>query len=130
MGPIITAARVGDAESILKLQYLSYQSEAALYNDYALPPLRQTLMELLAEYDTHRILVAKLGEEIIGSVRGQQHNETCSIGRLIVHPRMQGKGVGTKLMQAIEAYFSGSKRYELFTGHLSERNLRLYRHLG
>jgi hypothetical protein len=33
-------------------------------------------------------------------------------------------------MRAIEEHFVTAKRYELFTGHLSEGNLRLYRWLG
>jgi ribosomal protein S18 acetylase RimI-like enzyme len=47
-----------------------------------------------------------------------------------VHPRLQQRGLGTKLMHAIEGYFSEAERYELFTGHRSEQNLRFYRRLG
>jgi len=130
MEPIIQQARVRDAEAILKLQYLCYQTEAALYDDYAIAPLTQSLTSLLSEYDTHIILVARLGEEIVGSVRGQLHEETCHIGRLIVHPRLQHRGLGTKLMGAIEHHFGNATRYELFTGHRSEDNLHLYQKLG
>jgi GNAT superfamily N-acetyltransferase len=52
------------------------------------------------------------------------------VERLIVHPDRQGKGIGTRLMSAIEAALAPVRRYELFTGHRSERNLSLYRHLG
>lgn len=130
MEPVIVRARVRDAEAILKLQYLCYQTEAALYNDYTLAPLTQTLSDFLFEYDTHTILVARLGEEIVGSVRGQLREDICHIGRLIVHPRLQGHGLGTKLMYAIEEHFSSAARYELFTGYQSEGNLHLYRKLG
>lgn len=130
MEPIIVAARVRDAEAILKLQYLCYQTQAALYNDYTLPPLTQSLTDILYEYDTHSILVARLGEEVVGSVRGELKEGTCYIGRLIVHPRLQGGGLGTKLMYAIEDHFHSATRYELFTGYRSERNLHLYHKLG
>jgi hypothetical protein len=33
-------------------------------------------------------------------------------------------------MREIEARFPGARRFELFTGHLSKRNLYLYRKLG
>jgi hypothetical protein len=33
-------------------------------------------------------------------------------------------------MEAIEAHFDQARRYELFTGERSERNIRLYRKLG
>ncbi len=54
----------------------------------------------------------------------------CCIGRLIVHPAYQNQGLGTKLMGEIESRFPNAQRYELFTGHLSERNLYLYQKLG
>jgi GNAT superfamily N-acetyltransferase len=129
MEPIIVQARVRDAEAILKLQYLCYQTEAALYDDYTIAPLTQSLSDFLFEYDTHCILVARLGEEIVGSVRGQLRENTCHIGRLMVHPRLQGHGLGTQLMYAIEEHFRSATRYELFTGYQSEANLHLYRKL-
>jgi ribosomal protein S18 acetylase RimI-like enzyme len=125
-----TPERIREAEAILKLQYLCYQSEAALYNDYTIAPLTQSLAELLAEYETHEILTDRHGEEVVGSVRGRLLDGTCHIGRLIVHPRMQRQGLGTSLMKAIEEQFGNAQRYELFTGHRSENNLRLYRKLG
>lgn len=128
--PIILQAHVREAEALLKLQYLCYQKEAALYDDYTIAPLTQSLTALLSEYDTHAILVARCGDEIVGSVRGQLREDTCHIGRLIVHPRFQRRGLGTRLMYAIEEHFDHAARYELFTGHRSEDNLRLYRKLG
>ena len=126
----IGSARVDEAGQILELQRLCYQTEAARYDDWTLPPLTQTLRELLDQYEDHTILVARLGEEVVGSVRARLEDGACHVGRLVVHPRLQGRGLGTRLMREIEASFPGAERYELFTGHLSERNLRLYRGLG
>lgn len=127
---VIGLGRVREAEQILKLQYLCFQGEAALYDHYGLAPLTQTLQALLEEYDTHVILVARLGHEVVGSVRGRVVGATCEIGRLMVHPRLQGSGLGTRLMQAMEDAVPNVLWYELFTGHRSEHNLRLYRRLG
>jgi hypothetical protein len=55
----IEQACVLDAERILKLQYLCYQTEAKLYGDYATPQLTQTLRSLLDE------------GEVVGSARGR-----------------------------------------------------------
>ncbi|MBD0353941.1 MAG: GNAT family N-acetyltransferase [Rubrobacteraceae bacterium] len=126
----IAPARVDEAGQILKLQRLSYRTEAALYDDWTLPPLTQTLRELLERYDDHTILAARLGDEVVGSVRARLKDGTCYVGRLVVHPRLQRRGLGTRLMREIEASFPAAGRYELFTGHLSEGNLRLYRRLG
>ena len=38
-------------------------------------------------------------------------------------PDSQNKGIGTRVMQAIEENPSMADRYELFTGHRSARNL-------
>jgi ribosomal protein S18 acetylase RimI-like enzyme len=126
----IAAADVRDAGQILDLQYLCYQTEAELYDDYAIPPLTQNLASLLAEYETRQILAAKLADEVVGSVRGRLADDACAIGRLIVHPRVRRRGIGTRLMHEIEKHFSDAVRYELFTGHLSEGNLRLYGRLA
>lgn len=47
---IIKKAELKDLQEILNLQYLAYQSEAELFNDHDIPPLKQTLEDVLAEY--------------------------------------------------------------------------------
>ena len=64
------------------------------------------------------------------TVRAYLEKETAYIGRLMVKPDSQNRGIGTRLMQAIEQYFRIADRYELFTGHKSARNLYLYQRLG
>ena len=38
----ITEAETEDMKEILDLQYLAYQSEAKLFNNWDIPPLKQT----------------------------------------------------------------------------------------
>jgi ribosomal protein S18 acetylase RimI-like enzyme len=134
MSVTISTASHEDAENILKLQYLCYQREAELYNDYTIEPLTQTLAELRDELGDGCVLVAKLGSEVVGSVRGTVDDDgTARIGKLIVHPRMQRHGLGGRLLGAIEDRLAAereAKRFRLFTGHRNEGNLRLYRRLG
>lgn len=134
MSVTISAARAQDAEHILKLQYLCYQTEAELYGDYGIEPLTQSLDELRAEIAQGHALVARLGDEVVASVRGRvDEGGTARIAKLIVHPRMQRHGLGGRLLDAIEKRFAGepgAKRFQLFTGHRSESNLRLYRSRG
>ncbi len=119
-----------DAGQILELQYLSYQSEALLYNDHTIPPLTQSLEDLVSSFKDHLFLNAVKSNKIVGSVRARQEKETCHIGRLIVHPEYQGRGIGTSLLTAIEESFPNTPRFELFTGTKSLRNLSLYTRLG
>jgi len=118
-----------ELEEILALQKLSYQSEAELNNDFNIPPLTQTLEEIRAEFEQATFLKVTDGEKIIGSVRAHEEDGTCHIGRLIVHPDFQNRGIGSRLLKAIEEKFN-CKRYELFTGERSERNLYLYKKFG
>jgi ribosomal protein S18 acetylase RimI-like enzyme len=129
-GMIIRRAAAEEAEQILDLQKLAYLSEARIYNDYSIPPLQQTRDEIEADFQSHVFLVALEGGAIVGSVRARADNETCLVGRLMVHPDLQDRGIGTRLMNEIEGCFPEVKRFELFTGHSSRRNIHLYRKLG
>ncbi|CAM5576906.1 N-acetyltransferase OS=Streptomyces alboniger OX=132473 GN=CP975_05955 PE=4 SV=1 [Streptomyces alboniger] len=134
MSVTISAATEQDAEQIFKLQYLCFQSEAALYGNYRIDPLVQTLDELREEVVTDCVFVARLGEEVVGSVRGRVIDDgSASIGRLCVHPRLQGHGIGARLLRAAESALAGERgatSFRLHTGHRSESNLSLYRRGG
>ena len=127
---LIERATISDVQEILTLQKLAYQSEAEIYNDYNISPLIQTLEEMKDEFKDKYFLKAVVNGKIIGSVRAFVKEETCYIGRLIVHPDFQNQGTGTKLMDKIESLFSNVKRFELFTGHKSKPNIYLYQKLG
>jgi ribosomal protein S18 acetylase RimI-like enzyme len=126
----ILRADITDAAEILALQKLAYQSEAMIYNDWSIPPLTQTLDAIKKEFAGTTFLKACDSGSIIGSVRASIHDCTCKIGRLIVHPEFQHKGIGSRLMSAIEAEFPDTQRFELFTGTRSAYNVRLYERLG
>ena len=127
---IIVKASQDDAGEILALQKKAYQSEGKLNDDWTLPPLIETFPEIISEFETKVFLKAVCTNKIIGSVRATLDSGTCQVGRLIVHPDYQGKGIGTSLMSRIEATFSHAKRFELFTGTKSINNIRFYQRLG
>lgn len=127
---IIRRADRVDAAEILALQKLAYLSEAAIYQDYAIPPLTQSLEELAESFSRNTILKAVEDGKIVGSVNGRLSKGRCLIGRLMVRPERQGRGMGSALMLAIEAAFPDASCYRLFTGEKSESNIRLYRKLG
>ncbi|MFD5271140.1 GNAT family N-acetyltransferase [Streptomyces sp. NPDC058335] len=134
MSVTISVATEQDAEQIFRLQYLCFQGEAALYGNYRIAPLVQTLDSVRQELASDCVYVARLGEEVVGSVRGTiTEDGAASIGRLCVHPRLQGHGIGARLLRAAESALAGERgatKFRLFTGHRSEGNLRLYRRVG
>ena len=130
MAVTILHADICDADEILALQKLAYESEALLYDDWTIPPLTQTLTDFEAEFGNKVVLKAVDGDTIVGSVRASLDGATCRIGRLIVHPEHQRKGIGSLLMARIERTFPRAERFELFTGTRSANNIRLYKRLG
>jgi ribosomal protein S18 acetylase RimI-like enzyme len=126
----IAPAQSSDAEEILALQKTAYRSEAELYQDFSIPPLTQSRSDIESEFDRKRFLKATVDGHVIGSVRGELRNGTCHIERLIVHPGWQNRGIGGKLLRAVEAQFPEADRFELFTGERSQRNLHLYQKMG
>lgn len=126
----ITKATQEDLRAILDLQHLAYQSEAKLCNNPRIPPLVQTLDEVKQEFERGIFLKAVDDNgDIIASVRAYSENDTLYIGKLIVHPDFQGRGIGTALLKEIEILYPHS-RYELFTSSKSLRNIALYERLG
>ena len=119
-----------DAGEVLTVQRAAYLSEAAIYQHFGLPPLTETLAGIRAAIAALTVLKAVAGTRIVGAVRGRVEGDTCYVGRLAVAPDLQGQGIGTALLRAIEDRFPAVPRFELFTGARSEANLRLYRRLG
>ncbi len=126
----IKPAMIEDAEAILALQRLAYQSEAAIYDDFTIPPLTETLADIKTRFQDRRFLKAVADGQIVGSVRAFQDGPTCHVERLIVHPDYRRQGIGTALLHWIESCFPAAQRFELFTGHKSESNIRLYERVG
>lgn len=127
----IIKAEKNDLQKILDLQYLAYQSEAKLFSNPNIPPLKQTLAEVESEYEKGVVLKAVDENNIIGSVRAYYDNDTDTvyIGKLMVLPEKQGQGIGTQLLVAIENEYP-QQRYELFTSSKSKKNIELYEKSG
>jgi ribosomal protein S18 acetylase RimI-like enzyme len=68
---------------------------------------------------------------MIGAVHVAVHEKTREIGRLVVAPDQQSRGVGWALMEHLYEHAPAEvERFELFAGHRSIANLGLYQRLG
>lgn len=66
------------------------------------------------DFEKQIFLKTVIDGRIIGSVRAFGKEGTCYVGRLIVHPDFQNRGIGAQLMHETEKVFNTSKRFELF----------------
>jgi len=126
----IAKATFEDLPAILELQKLAFISEAQIHNNFKIQPLVQTLEEIQKEFENWTIL--KLIDEqqkIIGSIRANEEETKVQIGKLIIHPDFQNKGLGSRLLKEAEEMYP-NKSFELLTSSKSEKNLWLYKKNG
>jgi PncC family amidohydrolase len=118
-----------DAGEVLTVQRAAFVSEAQIYGSADTSPLTQTLEELAAELESADGWVARKAGRLVGAIRAREDGELLLIGRIAIAPDVQGEGIGRRLLAAAESA-SGAAEAELFTGSLSEANLRLYQSCG
>ncbi len=125
----IEPIRPADAGEVLTVQRAAFASEAIIYGDPAMPAMVQTLEELEAELQTAQGWVARIDGRLVGAIRVREDDGLLLIGRIAIAPDKQGSGIGRALLEAAETNADAATA-ELFTGALSEANLRLYESCG
>ena len=131
MPVILRRAVEADAGEILTLQRAAYATTAQLYRDPFLPPLLESLQEVAEAIRSQIVLAAVDGHRIVGSARCRIEGSVGHLGRLVVAPDRSGARLGVRLVKAVQDHAPPSvRRFELFTGSLSERHIALYWLLG
>ncbi|MBF5082893.1 GNAT family N-acetyltransferase [Quadrisphaera sp. INWT6] len=141
-------ASPADAGEVLVLSLAAFVSEAQRYGDPLLPPLRETVHDVRAAIadPAQRVVVAEAGawtdwrpDRLLGAVRLRLADDGAGgtglvghVGRLVVAPDAQGRGLGGELLGAVDdaARAAGARRMELFTGAESAGSIRLYQRAG
>ncbi len=138
----IRHARTTDAGELYTLQRAAFLTEAQRYGDPHLPPLRDTLEDVVhvLRDPMAAVLVAVISTDselgrrgrIVGSARVSTAGSTGQVGRIVVAPDLQGRGLGSALLSAVhaEAHAAGLQDLELVTGTASSESLALYRRHG
>ncbi|MGB3304267.1 GNAT family N-acetyltransferase [Gordonia sp. (in: high G+C Gram-positive bacteria)] len=134
MEPVVTLT-AADAGEVLTLQRAAYVTEAQAHDDVELPPLTQSLDELVTELASPDVIAIGLRSEVgrlVGAVRVQlSPDSVAELGRLVVVPDLQGQGLGSRLLQLAEERLPEQVSHlTLFTGERSAANLRLYERFG
>ena len=123
---------LSDAGEVLTLQRAAFTQEALIYGDPDMPALTQSLDELAAELRDNLGCVAVIGGRIVGAARARAAGALLLVGRIAIAPDVQGEGIGSDLLEAVESRGrdAGCREAELFTGSFSEANIALYERLG
>ena len=131
---IVPAVR-GDAGEILTLQRACWVQEALDNDMLDIPALHESLETVEASVDDWAYFVVRLAGRLVGAVRGRLvvHADTTvwDIGRVMVAPDVQGRGLGRVLLEHIQAVAPAeASSYVLFTGARSADNQRMYKKAG
>jgi len=127
----VTQANEDDLPAILDVQKKAFLEVAKKFHLKSLPPLEQSLESLIDDFAKGMVLKVSIDNVIVGSVRAYQKGDTCHIGRLVVLPEYQNRGIGKALIYEIEnRYANIVKRYEIFTGIRDFRNRHFYDQRG
>jgi len=128
-GPDLTAivpALLEDAPALLAMQRVAFEPEAQAGQDRDIPPLQETVDTVREHIRTATVLKAVDGEHLLGAIRGIVTGDTCLIRVLVVAPQAQGRGLGARLLRAIEDAHPQAARFELTTNMIMPRNVRFY----
>ncbi|HET6560575.1 MAG TPA: tRNA (guanosine(37)-N1)-methyltransferase TrmD [Marmoricola sp.] len=120
-----------DAGELLTLQRACWLQEALVNEMWEVPALHEDLAQVEADLERWTTYVLRAGGRLVGSVRGRLDGEEWAIGRLMVAPDLQGRGLGRWLLEQVVASAPGeATRMGLVTGARSEANLRMYHRAG
>jgi ribosomal protein S18 acetylase RimI-like enzyme len=127
----IMIAEEADYPEILDLQKKAFHIVAKTLGNPDIPPLRQTLDGIREDAQDHTILKYVSGGRIVGTVRAKMLDSgNCYVAKLAVDPGYHNRGIGRKLLAAIEEYFPDCRAFELFTSMDTPNTGHLYRSAG
>ena len=127
----LQAATEAAAPELLVLQRCCWLQEALLNNTLEIPALHESLEDVREWTKTWRVWTVRQGPRLIGAVRGKIDGEDWEVGRLMVAPDLAGRGLGRFLLAHVEHQAPAElRRFTLFTGAKSTRNISMYERAG
>jgi tRNA (guanine37-N1)-methyltransferase len=123
-----------DAGELYTLQRACWLQELEANPGVEIPALRESLDDVRRGLGEWTVMVARepSSGRLVGAVRGRldRHGE-WDIGRIMVAPDLQGRGLGRALLELVEALAPAEvETYVLFTGAGSVDNIRMYKKAG
>jgi tRNA (guanine37-N1)-methyltransferase len=122
-----------DAGELYTLQRACWLQELEANPGVEIPALRESLDDVrtgLGEW-TVRVAREPSSGRLVGAVRGRVEHGEWDIGRVMVAPDLQGRGLGRALLELVEGLAPAEvSTYVLYTGAGSSDNLRMYKKAG
>jgi tRNA (guanine37-N1)-methyltransferase len=127
----IVPATPADVPELFTLTRACWVQEALDNESLAIPALHESLDDARVSLDAWQTYVVRSAGRLVGSVRARLEADVWEIGRLMVAPDVQGRGLGRALLEHAERLAPGAaSSYRLMTGSRSEANLRRYKRAG
>lgn len=113
------------AKQILHIQLAAYQQEAEQIGYADLPPLKETIQDVMKAKE--QFIGFEQKGILLGVASYEEQKDYLIISRLAVHPKALKQGIGTRLMSTI---MEKNVPIELTTGQTNTPAKRLYEKLG
>ncbi|MEV4221287.1 GNAT family N-acetyltransferase [Nonomuraea sp. NPDC049725] len=120
-------SEISPDRALFEVQRAAYAVEAELIGDDRIPPLRESLDDLLAQ--PLRWLGALDGERLLGAIAWTESDEEVDVDRLVVDPAAHRRGIGRALVTEVIAR-AGERRIVVSTGRDNVPARTLYEKLG
>ncbi|WP_049576023.1 GNAT family N-acetyltransferase [Nonomuraea sp. SBT364] len=120
-------SEISPDKALFDLQRAAYAVEAEIIGDDRIPPLRESLAELLAE--PLHWLGAMEEQRLLGAVAWTESDDEVDIDRLVVAPAAHRRGIGRALVTEVLAR-AGERRIVVSTGRDNVPARTLYEKLG
>jgi tRNA (guanine37-N1)-methyltransferase len=129
----VRPATRADAGELFTLTRACWLQELWANPGVVIPALEESFEDAVRGLEEWTTLVALAGGRIVGSTRGKVVGDgtVWDVGRVMVAPDLQGRGLGRHLLALIEeAAPAEVTAYELQTGAKSVDNIRMYKKAG
>ena len=110
----VRLANESDAEAISRILHEAFAVYRRFYTDEAFKYVTPKPEEVERRFPEGPIWVAELDGEAVGTVSVATEPEGLYVRSMAVFPEAQGRGIGHKLLEAVDEYAAGTDQERIF----------------